>query len=582
MTRRFSRTRFSRTRFSCTAICLLFLFIMPARAQRQPPTQAQPTPQPTQTPTPQQPEGTFITHIGDRLVGTESYRIAFKPDGSIRAEAEITSAAAAGGAKQRVVTSASKTKPESFTVEIGDLKAIDAKFGEGTVKLNVAGRPEREVKSGASVMLENFVWHQFVFLLAQYDHAKAGRQNFTVFLPSQGVDYPLAVEHVAALSYTPEGGAAVATRRYRLIAGGAVAFDLWTDEARVPLLFQVEAQRIRVVRQGFEGLAEVAFAPSAEYKPPAYVVPAAFVEQELIVGAGGEWPLPATLSLPQGKGPFPAVVLVHGSGPNDRDETLGANKPFRDLAWGLASQGVAVLRYEKRTKQHGAKLAGASAGNFTVREETIDDALAAVRLLRQTAGVDAKKIFVLGHSLGGMLVPRIGVSDARIAGFVIFAGATRPLEDTLVRQFEYLAALDGNVSDAERARIDDTKRQAARVKELKAGDAATATAAGANVLGVPASYWLDLRGYNPPQAALALKRPILILQGERDFNVTPDDFRNWQAALSNRKEVEFKIYPKLDHLFYEGEGASSAAQYDRPRNIPKYVVNDIAAWVKKN
>jgi dienelactone hydrolase len=283
--------------------------------------------------------------------------------------------------------------------------------------------------------------------------------------------------------------------------------------------------------------------------------------------------------LPSGKGPFPAVVLVHGSGPNDRDETVGANKPFRDLAEGLASQGIAVLRYEKRTKQHGARMA-ASLSNFTVRDETIDDALAAVELLRRTEGIDAKKIFVLGHSLGGMLVPRIGAADARVAGFVVFAGATRPLEDTMVRQFEYLAALDGTVSEAERANIENTKRQAARIKELKAGDAATAAVNGL-LLGAPPGYWLDLRGYDPPQAARALKRPLLILQGERDFNVTMDDFRNWRTALAGHKEIEFKSYPKLDHLFYEGEGAATGADYDRPRNIPRYVIDDIAAWVKK-
>jgi hypothetical protein len=339
----------------------------------------------------------------------------------------------------------------------------------------------------------------------------------------------------------------------------------------------VEAQQIKVVRQGFENLAEVAFAAPAAYKSPAYVVPAAFSARELTVGAGGAWPLPATLALPAGKGPFPAVVLVHGSGPNDRDETQGANKPFRDLAEGLASQGIAVLRYEKRTKQHAARM-GAASSSFTVKDETIDDALAAVALLRQTAGVDAKRIFVLGHSLGGMLVPRIGAADAGIAGFVVFAGATRPLAEMLVRQFEYLAALDGTVSEAERAQIEQLKREASRVNELKAG---AAVVAGEQVLGVPPSYWLDLRGYDPPQAARALKRPMFILQGERDFNVTMDDFRNWRAALADQKGVEFKSYPKLDHLFYEGEGAASGADYARPRNIPKYVIDDIAAWIKK-
>jgi uncharacterized protein len=536
---------------------LLLLFLAPARAQ-----------QPV--------NGTFQTYISDRLVATESYRATFKPDGSIATEGEITPAA--GGAKQRIVTLASKTKPDSLVFEVGGAKALEAKFTDGgTVKLSAAGQPEREVKTKATVVLENLVWHQFVFLLAQYDQARGGRQSFTAFLPSQGVDYPLTIEDAPAQTYTLKDRTTVATRRYKVVAAGALALDLWTDEARMPLLFQVESQRIKVVRQGFENLAEVAFAAPAVYKSPAYTRPDAFSVQELTVGASGAWPLPATLTLPKGKAPFPAIVLVHGSGPNDRDETLGANKPFRDLAEGLASQGIAVLRYEKRTKQHGARIV-ASSSNFTVKDETIDDALAAVALLRQTPGIDAKKIFVLGHSLGGMLVPRIGMADEKIAGFVVFAGATRPLEETLVRQFEYLAALDGTVSEAERANIEETKRQAARIRELKAGDASTASPQ--TLLGAPPAYWLDLRGYDPPQAARTLKRPMLILQGERDFNVTMDDFRNWRTALANHKEVEFKSYPKLDHLFLEGEGTASGADYAIPRNIPKYVIDDIAAWLK--
>ncbi|MDQ1611065.1 MAG: uncharacterized protein QOG00_996 [Pyrinomonadaceae bacterium] len=545
------------------ATCLLLLFLMPAHAQQ-----------------PQQPsaaEGTYLTYIGGQLIASESYRITSKPDGSMTAEGEFTPAA--GGAKQKLTTTAAKAKPEIFFVEIGGVRALEAKFGEGgVVKLNVAGRPEREVQTKATVVLENLVWHQFVFLLGQYDEARGGRQEFTAFLPSQGVEYPIRIESVPAQTYTPKNGTAtLTTRRYKVLAAGALALDLWTDEARVPLLFQVESQKIRVVRQGFENLAEVAFAAPAEYKPPAYVVPASFIEQELTVGAGGEWPLPATLTLPAGKGTFPAVVLVHGSGPNDRDETLGANKPFRDLAWGLASQGVAVLRYEKRTRRYPDKIGGLR--NLTVKEETTDDALAAVRLLRQTAGVDAKRIYVLGHSLGGMLVPRIGAADREVAGFVVLAGPTRPLEDAFARQYEYAAMLDGQINEAERAQIEDAKRQAARIKQLKAGDAANA--AGETLLYAPPSYWLDLRGYDPPQTARTLKRPMLILQGERDYNVTLDDFRNWQTTLAAQKEVELKTYPKLDHLFYEGEGAASGADYDRPRNIPRYVIDDIAAWIKK-
>ena len=516
--------------------------------------------------------GTYTTYIGDRLIMTENYRIIANPDGSWHTEAEIVPAA--GGATQKFVTVASKARPVSFTVEIGGAKVIEAKFSDALVKLSGAGQPEREVRTKATMVLENLVWHQFLFLLEQYDHAKAGRQNFTAFLPGQGVEYPVSLEYIAAPTYRLNDRT-IATRRYHVVAAGHAELELWTDEARMPLLFQVAAQKIKVVRQGAENLAESAFAPPVVYQPPAYAAPAAFREQELIVGQGGGWPLPATLTMPAaGKGPFPAVVLVHGSGPNDRDETLGPNKPFRDLAWGLATQGIAVLRYEKRTREHTAKFVALP--GFTVKEETIDDALAAVRLLRQTAGIDAKKIFVLGHSLGGMLVPRIGAADAGVSGFIVMAGATRPLEDELVRQYEYLFALDGNLNEAERAQLDEAKRHAAQIKELKANDASVKS-----IAGVPPGYWLDLRGYDPPRAARSLKRPLLVIQGERDFNVTMSDFRHWQT-LAGQKQVEFKSYPKLDHLFLEGEGPASGADYEKPRNIPKYVIDDVAAWIAKH
>ncbi|HEY0553835.1 MAG TPA: alpha/beta fold hydrolase, partial [Thermoanaerobaculia bacterium] len=297
----------------------------------------------------------------------------------------------------------------------------------------------------------------------------------------------------------------------------------------------------------------------------------AFRERDVTVGAG-EWALPGTLSVPEGQGPFPAVVLVHGSGPNDRDETVEKNKPFRDLAWGLASRGVAVLRYEKRTRQHGAQLAGVK--DFTVQQETVDDALAAAELLRHTEGIDPKRVFVLGHSLGGMLIPRIGARDPQLAGLIVMAGAAKPLEDIILEQVAYLDAADGTVTDAEKSRFESLKAEVARVKALKPGETGTA-------LGAPDSYWLDLRGYDPPTAAKALKQPLLILQGERDYQVTPDNLAAWRKALAGRPAVTFKTYPKLNHLFMAGEGKSLPAEYEKPGHVEDAVVADIAGWIRK-
>ena len=285
--------------------------------------------------------------------------------------------------------------------------------------------------------------------------------------------------------------------------------------------------------------------------------------------------LPGTLSLPEGEGKFPAVVLIHGSGPQDRDETIGPNKPFRDLAWGLAAKGIAVLRYEKGTRHdpsHYAKMET----RITVEEETVADALAAVDLLRQRPEIDRNRIFVLGHSLGGMLIPRIALRDERIAGLIIMAGTARPLEDVIYEQFVYLFNLDNHLTDEETAHL---KQLADQVQLVTSPELAPETPSSRLPLGIPASYWLDLRGEAPARKAARLTRPILILQGERDHQVTMDDFRTWQDALAARKNVRFRSFPQLNHLFMAGDGKSTPAEYEKPGHVDLSVIEEIGDFV---
>jgi fermentation-respiration switch protein FrsA (DUF1100 family) len=292
----------------------------------------------------------------------------------------------------------------------------------------------------------------------------------------------------------------------------------------------------------------------------------------------GEWALPGTLTIPNGGGPFPAVVLVHGSGPNNRDESLGPVAPFKDLAWGLASQGIAVLRYDKRTFVYQAAIA-ALGGDITVKEETVDDAAAAVDLLRSTEGIDPGAVFVLGHSLGGMLVPRIAAAAPEAGGFIILAGAARPLEDLVLEQTEYIVSLDGTVTPDEQAMLDQLR---AVVAKVKSPDLSPRTSAAELPLGTMGRYWLDLRGYQPAEEAKGIARPILVLQGERDYQVTMADFALWQQALSGLPNVTLKTYPDLNHLFITGTGKSTPAEYQAPGHVSQAVVDDIAAFVKGN
>ncbi len=312
------------------------------------------------------------------------------------------------------------------------------------------------------------------------------------------------------------------------------------------------------------------------YKPPTYADPNSFTEQEVVVGSG-EWQLSGTLTLPKGIGPFPVIVLVHGSGPNDRDETVGPDKPFKDIAWGLASRGIAVLRYDKRTKVYGEKIAALQ--NFTVKEETIDDAVAAVNLLQKTSGVDTKRIFVLGHSLGGYLIPRIGQAvGSNVAGLIILAGPTRHLEDLMLEQTQYILSLDGSISPQDQIQIDQLT---ALVKQVKALTPNSPNVTGV-LLNAPISYWLDLQNYQPAQMASTLTVPIYILQGERDYQVTMQDFQGWKDALSSNANVQMKTYPDLNHLFITGTGKSTPTEYNVPGNVSQSVIEDIAGWIKQH
>jgi dienelactone hydrolase len=318
---------------------------------------------------------------------------------------------------------------------------------------------------------------------------------------------------------------------------------------------------------------------NATYAAPSYAHPERFHEQEVQVGQG-RWALPGTLSLPQGDGPFPAVALVHGSGPQDRDETIPPNKPFRDLAWGLASQGIAVLRYEKRTKAHAAELKS-EIDTFTVKEETIDDALSAVEFLRQRPEIDAQQIFVLGHSLGGFLAPRIGAADPQIRGLIIMAGSARPFEGVILDQMTYILSLSVPDPAMREQQLAALKQQVELVKDP---DRLPTAKSSELPLGVPAAYWRDLNTYHPEKVAQTLQQPVLILQGSSDYQVTLDDFQIWQNALRGRSNVQFMLYPGLSHLFAPVEGGQKAtpATYTIAGHVAEEVIIDIGNWIKRH
>jgi len=314
-------------------------------------------------------------------------------------------------------------------------------------------------------------------------------------------------------------------------------------------------------------LVMLAAAGSAEAQ--GYADSTKYHERDVMVGAD-PWRLPATLTIPYAAGRHPAVVLVHGSGPNDRDETLGPNKPFRDIARGLASRGVVVLRYDKRTRVHGAKMDR----NVTVEEEVILDALAALKTARANPEVDSSRVYILGHSLGGQLVPEIARRDGKVAGVIVMAGPARPLAAMMVEQFTYLGTLPQNSGPAAQAQIQAAIALVNPLLDHTAADTAM-------VLGAPASYFYDLEKRHGPTEARGLDIPVLVLQGERDYQVTMTDFELWKTGLDGRPKASFRSFPGLNHLFQPGIGKPNPIEYGVPTHVEVDVIDVLSGFIRR-
>jgi fermentation-respiration switch protein FrsA (DUF1100 family) len=295
-----------------------------------------------------------------------------------------------------------------------------------------------------------------------------------------------------------------------------------------------------------------------KYQAAPYSNPATFTARDVTVG-DDQWKLPGTLVAPNGKGPFPAIVLVHGSGPNDRDESVGGAKVFRDLAEGLATRGIAVLRYDKRNFAHMQECVADP--NFTMTKETVVDAVRAAALLRREPGIDPQRVFVLGHSQGGYMMPRIMQADPKLPGVIVLSGNVRKFEEMVVEQSEYLFRLTGDLTAGQRAQLEELKKDPWKI----AGS-------------VPEVYRRDLDGYDPVALARSSKIPMLILQGERDYQVTMTDFNLWKSGLAGRPGVTFQSFPKLNHLEIAGEGKSRPAEYEEPGHVAPEVIDAIAKW----
>ena len=305
------------------------------------------------------------------------------------------------------------------------------------------------------------------------------------------------------------------------------------------------------------------------------------IEEKIIVGEGTQYPLKGCLTLPTDvSNAVPAVVFVHGSGSSNMDEKVGKLTPFRDLAHGLAAHGIASVRYDKRTFAHAFKLLRDKSLTVTVKEETIEDAILATELLRGDPRIDPANIFIIGHSMGAMLAPRIDKEGGNYRGLILLAGTPRRLEEVMVEQNnEVLAEMKGLARRLVEKQIKKLNGTFDGLYEMSDEDAKKKKLGGGVTL-----YYFKEMGEPPVESYLKnLKKPILVMQGEKDFQVKADtDFRLYKELLADHPNASFILYENLNHAFVPsvyGSISKAKQEYGVEQHIGENVIADIARWI---
>ncbi len=541
------------------ALIALFLLLL---APPLTPRAQTPTPTPRQ-PTPQQPpaSGAYVTYLGEQLIGEETYDLTRAADGTTTATADV----AVAGNKSKTKTVVTKGKAVSFSAEMGGATVVSAEFAAGKATVTVAGQPPKEVKTAATFVIENAVWHHFVLLLEQYDAARAGKQSFAALLPSQATEFGLEVERVGARTLTLKGTPET-FEQYRALTTQGLVLELWADPAtRTPLFLRIPAQNVRVVRKGWEWLAE-AVAPKASAATPA--ASEHFTSEE-VEFPSGDATLAATLTIPKrGQAPHPAAVIVTGSGGQDRDGTAVFNI-YRHAAEALSEAGVAVLRADDR----GMGKSVWPKPRAISYAELVGDTRAAFEYLLTRPDIDRKRIALVGHSEGAQTALVIAADDSRVAAVALLAGTSRPLDHVVVEQSLYMVALQQTVDPSDRGKFSQVAR---RIIELFDESQRTPKPATGDD---KFAYFREHAASDPTALAARVRVPVLILNGERDANVLAYHAVELASALARggNKSVRLRIFPNLAHSFTPST-LDRSVQPDAATVVDKEFLDTLRRW----
>ncbi len=500
----------------------------------------------------------FVSRVGGGAIsGTESYTIADTPAGR---DLTATVTLKRGGSESTLTLRESFDRAwaaERYEVNVSG--AMGAASATAERRQNVlalavktpAGSPTLSVPvTPRQVLMENLVAAPYQVLL----NVTGGEPGaITVVVPFQMVTVGATLEDGGAVDGTLDGKP-IAARKLLLKVAGVTTEVCFDPATRRLLRVYTPGQDAELRREGFELAGASAPKPAA---PPAGVTERTVTFKQ-IDGA----PYPAVLCLPKAPSPAPLVVMLQGSGPNDRDETIGPNKPFRDIAWGLAERGVASLRYDKRTYAFPKAYTG------TLDSESIDDGVDAVKFAATLPGIDHAHVYVLGHSLGGLAAIYVA-ERVRVAGLVLMATAGRTMDKVIRDQVKELAAGRGDAALEETLQMQD--RIMAKVR------AGTATAA--ELRGQPPATIRDMIVRDPIAELEKTHVPLLVLRGDQDAQTFPEDFDALAAVAAKRPGSASRAFPGLTHIFTPTGGAGGVRAIFEPGHVSPAVIATIASWI---
>jgi dienelactone hydrolase len=528
------------------------------------------SPAPTPAPAPD----AFDMTIGGESYGVEEFRRTDTPEGvAISGKLSLTLPGGGTGVLAQDARLARDGHPVSYTLDIdmpGQQLVLAARRTDAGYSMTItpkgATKPSQSRDTAAinDVFLvdNNLASHLDAFTREIRDLGVGKERTVLVLVPQVFQAFPAGVKR-GPDGKALVGGAPVATRSYSLVMASTVTGLIVRADDGALLQASVPVQRAVLKRRGVELAPAIAVSAAGDFPPDPR-------EQaiELKVPAG---PLPATLLVPKSERPVPAVILLSGSGPNDRDETIGPNKPFTDIARGLGDRGIASLRFDKRTlaiKDKG-KLA-----DVRLKDEYDDDAKVAIGLAVATAGIDPKRIFVIGHSEGAMIAPRVAAASPAPRGVVMMAPGVRPVDAMIIDQMENGAKLTGLSSADITAQTAMLKETFGAIRDPKRKDTPP-------FMGASAAYWRDLLSLDVPKMVRESKLPILVLHGDEDIQVRKDaDFELLRTrAGDSGGRVTYLSFAGLNHLFMKVDHESTGAEYGIPGHVDPAVISAIADWI---